>query len=112
MTGKNTVNHCFIPGNYDLFAGLDVSKANVSVTFLDHREMVKSMCVPNCADNLLGYVRKHFPDKRVAFAYEAGPTGYGFYDYLTTQGYFCLVAAPSMIPTPPWSTSKNESFRF
>ena len=30
----------------------------------------------------MNHVRKHFADQKVAFAYEAGPTGYGLYDGL------------------------------
>ena len=32
------------------------------------------------------------------FAYEAGPTGYGLYRYLTGKGEECRVVAPSLIP--------------
>ena len=54
--------------------------------------------MPYSVENLVKHVRKHFPDQKVAFAYEAGPSGYGLYDGLAGQGYNCLVAAPSMIP--------------
>jgi transposase len=47
---------------------------------------------------LLNYVRKHFPGQRVAFAYEAGPTGFGLHDELVTEDYTCLVVAPSKVP--------------
>jgi transposase len=35
---------------------------------------------------------------RLAFCYEAGPTGYGLYRQITGLGHECLVAAPSLIP--------------
>jgi transposase len=50
---------------------------------------------------MLNHVRKHFAGRKVAFAYEAGPTGYGLYDGLVVQAYPCLIAAPSMIPKAP-----------
>jgi transposase len=53
-------------------------------------------------------VRKHFADQKVAFVYEAGPTGYGLYDGLTAQGYKCLMAAPSMIPRAPGQRVKTN----
>jgi len=102
------LNHGFIPRNYDIFSGLDVDKTSMSVNFLDHGEMIKSMRIPHNAEHLLNYVRRHFPTKRVAFAYEAGPTGYGLYDRLTTQGYTCLVVSPSMIPTAPGQMVKTN----
>jgi transposase len=35
---------------------------------------------------------------RLAFCYEAGPTGYGLYRQITSLGHECVVAAPSLIP--------------
>jgi transposase len=35
---------------------------------------------------------------RVAFCYEAGPTGYGLYRQITGLGHDCVVVAPSLIP--------------
>jgi transposase len=35
---------------------------------------------------------------RLAFCYEAGPTGYGLYRQITGLGHDCIVVAPSLIP--------------
>jgi transposase len=35
---------------------------------------------------------------RLAFCYEAGPTGYGLYRQITSLGHDCMVVAPSLIP--------------
>lgn len=91
----------FISRNYDVFAGLDVDKTSIAVTFTDHESTIKSMHIPYDADNLLNYVAKKFAGKRIAFAYETGPTGYGLHDRLTAAGYPCLVVAPCMVPTAP-----------
>ena len=91
----------FIPREYDIFAGLDVDKRSISVTFADHERLLKSLRMPYRVEHLVNHVRKHFPDQKVAFAYEAGPTGYGLYDGLVGQAYRCLIAAPSMIPKAP-----------
>jgi transposase len=50
------------------------------------------------AKPLLNYVRKHFAGQRVAFAYEAGPTGFGLHDELVGEAYTCVVVAPSKVP--------------
>ncbi len=42
--------------------------------------------------------RLHSKASRLVFAYEAGPTGYGLYRYLTGKGEECRVVAPSLIP--------------
>ncbi len=88
----------FVPRQYDIFAGMDVDKTSIAVTFTDHEKAIKSMRAPNSATNLLNYVAKAFPGKRVAFAYESGPTGYGLHDAITAAGYPCLVVSPSMVP--------------
>lgn len=87
------LNQDFIARDYDVFGGLDVDKTSISVTFVDHEGLVKSMRIPYSGENLIDYTKKHFQGKRVTFAYEAGPTGYGLHDYLTTLGYSCLVVA-------------------
>jgi len=97
MLGKRTAP-AFVPRQYDVFVGLDVDKTSISLTCVDHEQMIQSVRMPHQATRLLGYVQRHFARQRIAFAYEAGPTGYGLYDALTHAGYTCLVAAPSMIP--------------
>lgn len=98
----------FIPRDCDVFSGLDVDKGKISVTFTDHSGFVKSVRMPYSAEHLLNHVRKHFPGKKVAFAYEAGPTGYGLYDGIVAEGYPCLIAAPSMIPKAPGQRVKTN----
>jgi transposase len=98
----------FIPRDYDIFAGLDVDKRSISVTFADHQALLKSLRMPYSVEHLLNHVRKHFPHQRVAFAYEAGPTGYGLYDGLEAQAYRCLIASPSMIPKAPGQRVKTN----
>lgn len=103
MTGEP-----FVPLEFDIFGGLDVDKKSIAVTFMSHEGLIKSLSMPYQGDHLLHYVRKHFDGKKVAFAYEAGPTGYGLYDSLTAQGHRCLVAAPSMIPKAPGQRVKTN----
>jgi transposase len=98
----------FIPRDYDVFAGLDVDKRSISVTFTDHQGFLKSLRMPYSVEHLLNHVRKHFADRKVAFVYEAGPTGYGLYDGIVAQAYPCLIAAPSMIPKAPGQRVKTN----
>jgi len=88
----------FIPRDYDVFAGLDVDKKSMAVVFTNHDGPMRGLRMAHSAKPLLNYVRKHFPGQRVAFAYEAGPTGFGLHDELVTEDYTCLVVAPSKVP--------------
>lgn len=107
MTGAAQVSK-FVPGDYQIFAGLDVDKRSIVMTFSDHKTLLKSLRLPYSSEQLLNYVRKHFPQQRVAFVYEAGPTGFGLYDDLTAEGHPCLVVAPSMVPTAPGQRVKTN----
>ena len=98
----------FIPRDYEMFAGVDVDKRKIVVTFADHQGVLKSLRMPYSVEHLVNHVRKHFPNKKIAFAYEAGPTGYGLYDGLEAQAYRCLVASPSMIPKAPGQRVKTN----
>src|SRR5688572_30662672 len=98
----------FITRDYDVFGGLDVDRKSIAVTFTDHGTMRKSLKLPYSATQLLNYTRKHFPGQRVAFVYEAGPTGFGLYDELTAASHPCLVVSPSMVPTAPGQRVKTN----
>jgi hypothetical protein len=91
----------FVPREYDVFAGLDVDHHSIAVTFTDHQRLMQSLRLPYSARQLLSYVGKHFPGQRLAFVYEAGPTGFGLYDELAAAGHACLVVAPPMVPRAP-----------
>src|SRR2546422_10538329 len=98
----------FVPQDYDVFAGLDVDKKTIAATFSSQQGFIRSLQMPYNVDHLLNHVRKHFGDQKIAFVYEAGPTGYGLYDGLAAQGYKCLIAAPSMIPRAPGQRVKTN----
>jgi transposase len=107
MTGQTQVSR-FIPSDYDIFAGLDVDKRSIAMTVCDHKTLLKSQRLPYSSAQLLNYVGKHFPGQRVAFVYEAGPTGFGLHDDLTANHQTCLVVAPSMVPTAPGQRVKTN----
>ncbi len=46
--------------------------------------------------------------ERLAFCYEAGPTGYGLYRQITELGQECMVAAPSLVPKKPGDRVKTN----
>jgi transposase len=43
------------------------------------------------------------------FVYEAGPYGFALYRYLIGNGFYCIVAAPSMIPKKSGVRIKNDT---
>lgn len=85
------------PLEFDLFCGMEVDKKSISITFVSHDGFVRSMKIAYDSGNLMQYVGRRFPGQRIAFIYEAGPTGFGLYDDLVGRGYVCLVIAPTQM---------------
>lgn len=83
---------------HDLFVGLDVDKASISVTVRDRLGMGRSLKMPYDPQQLLLFIENRFPSRRATFAYEAGPTGFGLYDAIVGAGHQCLVVSPSSVP--------------
>ena len=51
----------FIPADYDVFAGLDVDKRSIAVTFIDHQGFIKSLRMrldPRATDCMMAWWRK------------------------------------------------------
>jgi transposase len=93
---------------YDLFFGLDVDKVSLAVTVRDERDLIRSLKMPYDSGNLLSFVEKHYAGKRVMFAYEAGPTGFGLYDDIIEAGHGCMVVSPGSIPNAPNNRVKTN----
>jgi len=98
----------FSPRAYDIFIGLDVDKKKLAITCTDHGSLQRSLSMPHNAKQLLNYTRKHFAGQRVAFVYEAGPTGFGLYDELTAAQQLCLIVSPSSVPSAPRNKVKTN----
>jgi transposase len=93
---------------YDLLVPMDVDKKSIHAVIMTQDKIIRKVTSPYDPANIVGYIRKKFAGKRVLFAYEAGPTGYGLYDHLTEQKLDCLVAVPSMIPKAPGQRVKTN----
>ena len=94
--------------DYETFIGLDVDKNSFSFTVQDQSQKRKSKKMPSNPEHLYNYINNHFNHNKVICAYEAGPTGFHLYDYLSEQGVLCLITSPSSIPTARNETVKNN----
>lgn len=94
--------------DFEVFCGLDVSKKSMAVTFIKPDGAIKSLKLAYDSGALINYTRRHFPGKRMAFVYEAGPTGYGLHDDLSSAGYYCMICAPAMVLKAPGDRVKTD----
>lgn len=96
------------PNLYDIFIGIDVDKKSFVFTVKDHFTMNRTKKIPSIPEHLYNYIQRHFTGKRVACAYEAGPTGFHLHDYLTERKQPCLVVSPLSIPKASNERVKNN----
>jgi transposase len=98
--------------DYSAYVGLDVHKDTIAV----------AVAIPNGGEpiyrgeiahttkalsKLLQRLTSAYVGK-IAFCYEAGPTGYGVYRWLIKKGFHCEVVAPSLIPRKPGDRIKTD----
>jgi transposase len=88
-----------MPSNYDVFVGMDVDKRSIALTSVNHLGLKKSVKMNYEADGVLSYIQGRYPGRRVAFVYEAGPTGFGLYESIVDAGFPCLIVSPASVPT-------------
>jgi len=101
-----------MPEPTPLFVGLDVHKDSIVVAHASGERAEPPIFVGAIGtrqadlDKLIR--RLQGKSARLVFAYEAGPTGYGVYRYLTGRGLECQVIAPSLIPKKPGDKVKTD----
>lgn len=98
----------YLSKDYDIFLGIDVDKNKFSFTVEGNNIMSKTKTIPSAPEQLYNYVNHRFAGQKVLFAYEAGPTGYGLYDYLCANKQECLVVSPLSIPKAANQKVKNN----
>ena len=87
------------PQEYDVFLGMDVDKRSIVALQVDHLGVEHGVRMPYDSAKMLHYVSHRLRGLRVAFVYEAGPTGFGLADDLLAAGHACLVVNPAQVPT-------------
>jgi transposase len=90
--------------------GLDVHKDSIVPAYSLGLGEVHSLGPIGVLQRDLDRLCKQMQSKgaHVSFVYEAGPTGYGLYRYLTKKGFACMVCAPSLIARKPGDRVKTD----
>ena len=96
----------------EVYVGLDASKLKISVA-LAAAGRDGEVCffgdidsTPEAVEHLVRKLAKRH--RRLSFAYEAGPTGYGLQRQIAALGHDCAVVAPSLIPKRPGERVKTN----
>ena len=94
-----------------LFIGMDVHKESIVISLADddRTEIRRYGSTGGALKDFKKVLRKLVATgKELFFCYEAGPTGYELYRYITAQGHQCIVVAPSLIPKKPGDKIKTD----
>jgi transposase len=84
------------PQDFDVYIGNDVDQKSFALT-IRSRSKIMSKKIPASPEQLDHFIKNQFPDKRVIVGYEAGPTGFGLYDYLMSHDQRCIVMSPASV---------------
>src|SRR5918997_571749 len=96
----------------EVYVGLDTSKLRISVALAaagrdgEVRFFGDIDSTPEAVERLVRKLAQRH--RRLVFAYEAGPTGYGLQRQTTVLGHDCAVVAPSLIPRRPGERVKTN----
>ena len=88
------------PWEYDTFSGINVDKGSFSFTVRDHGIMKRQQKIPSKAADFYHYIQDTLDVQKVVCAYEAGPTGFHLYNYLSGLQITCYVTSAVSIPKP------------
>lgn len=94
-----------------IFVGLDVHKASITAAFVgaDPDESVVDLGTIGTQQYAIDRLCKKLSGRgRLRFVYEAGPCGFWLQRYLSSKGFACLIAAPSLIPKKPGDRIKTD----
>jgi transposase len=85
--------------------GLDVHARTIRLAALRADELLEERTLPHDREKVASLLAR-WPGARCC--YEAGPTGFGLYRYLTEHGIACEVVAPGLVPARPGERVKTD----
>jgi len=91
------------------FVGLDVHAETIAVAVAEAGGEIRSLgVVPNQEPAVRRLVRRLGKKEELRVCYEAGPTGYVVYWWLTRIGIHCDVVAPTLVPVRAGDRVKTD----
>jgi len=92
----------------DIIVGVDTDKKHYVFTVREQGVNIMHKTLVAVPAALHNYIKKQFPGKNPIYVYEAGPTGFGLYDYLTALKVPCHVISTLSMPVAKCETVKNN----
>ena len=89
------------PERFEIYIGNDVDKKSFVLNVRERYKQLMKMTIPAEPEQLYNFVTRRFPGRQVVIGYEAGPTGFGLYDYMVGRDMPCVVIPPSSVRRAP-----------
>jgi transposase len=91
-----------------IYVGVDVHLKSWFVTIYVRNILYKSFSIsPPSSEQLINYLKEHYPGGDFHVVYEAGFSGFGLYDDLIAAGMECIVVSPADVPM----SDKDKRFK-
>lgn len=101
-------NFIYDAEQYDIYIGNDVDKKSYVLNIRERYRQLMTKTIPAEPQQLYNFIRRQFPDRRVVIGYEAGPTGYGLFDYMTERDASCVLIPTTSVRKPTHETVKTN----
>jgi len=95
-------------GSYNVYIGNDVDKRSYVLNIRDRYHQLMTKTIPADPQQLYNFTKHRFAGQRVVIGYEAGPTGFGLYDYLVGRDMPCVMISPASVPKPAHQRVKTN----
>ena len=98
----------YIVKDKKIFIGLEDSKRTWKICVRCDGVIVQETSLPTEYDNLLRYLRRHYPGCRIKLLYEAGFGGFWLHDLLRSDGIECIVTPACRVTMEKVSSVKTD----
>jgi len=82
---------------YDIYIGNDVDQKSFSLNIRGRYQQMMTKKIPAEPEQLYNFICRQFSGHNVVVGYEAGPTGFGLYDYLVSRDMPCVMLSPASV---------------
>lgn len=95
-----TSNFIYNAEQYDIYIGNDVDKRTYVLNIRERYRQLMTKTIPAEPQQLYNFIKRQFPNQRIVIGYEAGPTGFGLYDYMIKRNASCVILPTSSVRSP------------
>ena len=97
--------------NQNIFVGIDVHKNKWVITIRMNHIELKTFSMESSAEQLLKYLKTHYPNANYLVVYEAGFSGFWLQRFLSKNGISTIIVNPADIPATGREKDKKDDHK-